>query len=211
MRWFHWPKLMETKFSVCGPPIGAQNRESTSIPRIHAAREVLKRWYAAVFPLLKSYHGTVVTSMSMQIQMWCPSPKSWAYGIPRMHHRQRSLTCWLGSGNQRFGPAQIRLRQIGRRPKIQPSVEPPLCCGWPHHRLWSCWVYHPLLLHLQTKRCYRQKGHHQGWGNVASAAGLYLSRAGAKIVGIIDRAGVLLRLRDWQKLQVEKLFLDKKQ
>ena len=48
----------------------------------------------------------------------------------------------------------------------------------------------------------------QGWGNVASAAGLYLS--GWCQNSRHHRPGRgLLRLRDWQEAQVEKLFLDK--
>ena len=33
----------------------------------------------------------------------------------------------------------------------------------------------------------------QGWGNVAGAAAYYLSNAGVKVVGIIDKLGELLK------------------
>jgi glutamate dehydrogenase/leucine dehydrogenase len=49
----------------------------------------------------------------------------------------------------------------------------------------------------------------QGWGNVASAAAYYLSRSGARIAGIIDRAGGLIPSEPFGQKEIEKLFLNK--
>jgi glutamate dehydrogenase (NAD(P)+) len=49
----------------------------------------------------------------------------------------------------------------------------------------------------------------QGWGNVGSAAAYYLAQAGAKVVGIIDRAGGLLRPEGFTFEEVRDLFLNK--
>lgn len=49
----------------------------------------------------------------------------------------------------------------------------------------------------------------QGWGNVASAAGLYLSHAGAKIIGIIDRGGGIIDEEGMDLPQIKKIFLNK--
>jgi glutamate dehydrogenase (NAD(P)+) len=46
----------------------------------------------------------------------------------------------------------------------------------------------------------------QGWGNVAAAAGYYLARQGASIVGIIDRAGGLLSTEGLSEAAVVALF-----
>ena len=50
----------------------------------------------------------------------------------------------------------------------------------------------------------------QGWGNVASAAAYYLAKNGAKIVGIIDRSGGLIREAGYSFEEVTQLFLAKK-
>ena len=49
----------------------------------------------------------------------------------------------------------------------------------------------------------------QGWGNVASATGYYLSKNGAKIVGIIDRNGGIIEEDGLSSDQVEAFFVYK--
>ena len=49
----------------------------------------------------------------------------------------------------------------------------------------------------------------QGWGNVGSAAAYYLAQAGARIVGIVDRAGGLIVPEGLSFEDVRRLFLDK--
>lgn len=51
-------KVMEIKFSVCGPPIGGAKSGIDFDPTDPRKDEVLKRWYTAVFPILKNYYGT---------------------------------------------------------------------------------------------------------------------------------------------------------
>ena len=46
-------KVMEIKFSVCGPAIGGAKSGIDFDPRDPRRTEVLERWYKAVFPLLK--------------------------------------------------------------------------------------------------------------------------------------------------------------
>ena len=50
----------------------------------------------------------------------------------------------------------------------------------------------------------------QGWGNVGSTAAYYLSQAGARVVGIIDREGGLLNSEGFGAQQIRGLFLNKK-
>ena len=49
----------------------------------------------------------------------------------------------------------------------------------------------------------------QGWGNVGAAAALYLSKQGAVITGVIDRAGGILRPEGMGLDEVRALFLAK--
>ena len=51
-------KTMEVKFTVSGPPIGGAKSGINFDPNDPEKKEVLKRWYAAITPLLKYYYGT---------------------------------------------------------------------------------------------------------------------------------------------------------
>ena len=51
-------KTMEVKFTVAGPPIGGAKSGINFDPTDPRKKEVLKRWFAAVSPLLKNYYGT---------------------------------------------------------------------------------------------------------------------------------------------------------
>ena len=51
-------KTMEVKFTVSGPPIGGGKSGIDFDPKDPRKKGVLKRWYAAIKPLLKTYYGT---------------------------------------------------------------------------------------------------------------------------------------------------------
>jgi len=51
-------KTMEVKFTVAGPPIGGAKSGINFDPNDPRKEGVLRRWYAAVTPLLKHYYGT---------------------------------------------------------------------------------------------------------------------------------------------------------
>ena len=51
-------KTMEVKFAVAGPDIGGGKSGIDFDPRDPRKKDVLKRWYRAVKPILKSYYGT---------------------------------------------------------------------------------------------------------------------------------------------------------
>jgi glutamate dehydrogenase/leucine dehydrogenase len=49
----------------------------------------------------------------------------------------------------------------------------------------------------------------QGWGNVGSAAAFYLTQAGAKLVGVIDRVGGFISEKGLDYEATRQLFLSK--
>ena len=51
-------KTMEVKFTVSGPEIGGAKSGINFDPKDPRKEGVLKRWYAAVYPILKNYYGT---------------------------------------------------------------------------------------------------------------------------------------------------------
>ena len=54
-------KTMEVKFTISGPQIGGAKSGIDFDPKDDRKEEVLKRWFKAVSPLLKSYYGTLVS------------------------------------------------------------------------------------------------------------------------------------------------------
>src|SRR5690554_6525504 len=51
-------KTMEVKFTVAGPAIGGAKSGINFDPNDPRKEGVLKRWFKAVYPLLKNYYGT---------------------------------------------------------------------------------------------------------------------------------------------------------
>jgi glutamate dehydrogenase/leucine dehydrogenase len=49
----------------------------------------------------------------------------------------------------------------------------------------------------------------QGWGNVGGAAAYYMSQQGAKVVGIIDRAGGLIREEGFSFEEIKTMFIER--
>lgn len=204
-------KVMEIKFSVCGPPIGGAKSGIDFDPQDPRRTEVLQRWYAAVFPLLKSYYGTGgdlnvdeikdVVPITEDLGLWHPQE-----GIVNGHLHAGSGQAINVLGQLRYGCSK--------------TVEDPNYCPMSSQRyavadlITGYGVAESVIHYYQIFKQSDVVGKKviiQGWGNVASAAGLYLSRAGAIIVGIIDRAGGIIAPDGLSAETVERLFLDKKE
>lgn len=201
-------KTMEIKFSVSGPAIGGAKSGIDFDPADPRKNEVLRRWYKAVTPLLKSYYGTggdlnidevhEVIPITESYGLWHPQE-----GVVNGHFKPSESERIQKVGQLRLGVAKVveDLRytpDTGRR-----IVVADLITGWGvaesvrhYYRLYGGDV--------AGKRVVVQ-----GWGNVGSAAAYYLAQAGASIVGILDRAGGLLAPEGLGLSQVRALFLGK--
>ena len=208
-------KVMEIKFSVCGPSIGGAKSGIDFDPQDPRRIEVLKRWYAAVFPLLKNYYGTGgdlnvdeikdVVPITEELGLWHPQE-----GIVRGHYNaskgkeiniigQLRYGCTKTVEDIRFSPSVDRL---GVTKKYAVA---DLITGYGVSE--SIRHYYSIFKNsdLKDKRVIVQ-----GWGNVASAAALYLSKLGCKIVGIIDRNGGIINKTGLNYNEIEELFLSKR-
>ena len=188
-------KVMEIKFSVCGPPIGGAKSGIDFDPQDPRRTEVLQRWYAAVFPLLKNYYGTGGDLNVDEIKDVVP------------------ITEDLGLWHAGSGQAINVLGQL--RYGCSKTVEDPRYCPQSVQRyavadlITGYGVAESVIHFYHIFKNSDVKGKRviiQGWGNVASAAGLYLSRAGASIVGIIDRAGGIIAPEGLSAETVERRF-----
>jgi len=201
-------KTMEVKFSVAGPQIGGAKSGIRFDPSDPRKAGVLKRWYTALKPLLKSYYGTGGDMNVDEIHEVIPITSE--LGID---HPQEGIFQGHFQPNPESKSLSIRRLQEGvLLPLFHPEFTPKtdgsytvadMITGYGvaesvrhYSKLYDC--------PLDGKRAIIQ-----GWGNVASAAAWYLSRMGVKIVGIIDRKEGLLSTEGLNHEDIQQLFIDK--
>ncbi len=202
-------KTMEVKFSVSGPAIGGAKSGIDFDPADPRKDEVLRRWYQAVMPLLKTYYGTGGDLNVDEVHEVIPITES--YGL---WHPQEGVV------NGHFQPSESeRIQKVGQlRMGVAKVVEDPRYTPEPARKylvadLITGWGVAESVLHYYRIYGGQVAGKRvivQGWGNVGSAAAYYLAQAGAKVVGIIDRDGGLLSPEGLSFEQIRTLFSNKK-
>jgi glutamate dehydrogenase (NAD(P)+) len=200
-------KTMEVKFSVCGPPIGGAKSGIDFDPTDPRKNAVLDRWYKAVMPLLKTYYGTGGDLNVDELHDVIPITER--YGL--RHPQEGVVNGHIGTQEDVKLQAIQQLRTgVSKRVDDMDYVPEPgryavadMITGWGVAES----VRHYYRIYggdMAGKRVIVQ-----GWGNVAAAAGYYLARQGARIVGIIDRHGGVLRPEGFTADEVRGLFMDK--
>ncbi|RJE72620.1 Glu/Leu/Phe/Val dehydrogenase dimerization domain-containing protein [Reichenbachiella sp. MSK19-1] len=202
-------KTMEIKFTVSGPPIGGAKSGINFDPSDPRKKEVLARWYAAVTPLLKSYYGTggdlnvdeihEVIPITESNGLWHPQE-----GVFNGHFQPNEADKINRIGQLRLGVIKvIEDTTYSPDPKRKYTIA-DMITGFGvaesishYYELWND--------ELVGKRVTIQ-----GWGNVGAAAAFYLSAKGAKIIGIIDKSGGLIRENGFSHDEIVSLFVSKK-
>ena len=201
-------KTMEVKFTVSGPHIGGAKSGIDFDPADPRKKGVLERWYKAVTPLLKHYYGTggdlnvdeihEVIPMTEANGVWHPQE-----GVFSGHFQPNEAQKVRRIGNLRQGVSQA-VEDLSISPDVNRKIRvADLITGYGVSES----VRHFYDLHGGDVA--GKKVVVQGWGNVGAAAALYLAQAGAHIVGIIDRAGGLIRPEGLTYDEVKGLFLAK--
>ncbi len=202
-------KTMEIKFTVSGPQIGGAKSGINFDPNDPRKRGVLERWYAAVTPLLKHYYGTggdmnvdeihEVIPITEGNGVWHPQE-----GVFTGHFKPNEAQKVHRIGNLRQGVSQI-VEDVNLSPDIHRKYRvADLITGYGVSES----VRH--FYNIYGGNIHGKRVIIQGWGNVGAAAAYYLSQAGAKIVGIIDRAGGLIKEEGMDADQVADLFFAKR-
>ena len=202
-------KVMEVKFSVCGPDIGGAKSGINFDPNDPRRWEVLQRWYKAAFPILKNYYGTGgdlnvdelkdVIPITEDLGLWHPQE-----GIVNGHFQSSKGDKISILGQLRYGCAKIvEDEKYVPNSKMKFAVA-DMITGFGVAES----VKHYYDIYKNTNLA-GKKAVIQGWGNVASAAGYYLSQEGVKIVGIIDKAGGIIDPDGLSQEEVKNLFLQK--
>ncbi|KGE88968.1 Glu/Leu/Phe/Val dehydrogenase dimerization domain-containing protein [Phaeodactylibacter xiamenensis] len=201
-------KVMEVKFSVCGPAIGGAKSGINFDPSDPRRNEVLQRWYAAALPILKTYYGTGgdlnvdelkdVIPITERLGLWHPQE-----GIVNGH-----LNSTRGDKVKIIGQLRYGCAKIVEDPRFVPDghkyAVADLITGFGVAESVRHFyeIYHGTSLEGKTAII-------QGWGNVASAAASYLSLSGARILGIIDREGGVISREGLGMEEVKELFVRK--
>lgn len=202
-------KVMEIKFSVCGPDIGGAKSGINFDPSDPRRTGVLERWYKAVFPLLKNYYGTGgdlnvdelkdVIPITEDLGLWHPQE-----GIVNGHFKSTKGEKINVVGQLRYGCSKI-VEDANYVPEgKQKYAVADMITGYGVAE--SVKHYYELFLNSEPKG---KKAIIQGWGNVASAAACYLSVMGVKIVGIIDRNGGVIKEDGFSLEEIKVMFNEK--
>ncbi|GAA4003815.1 Glu/Leu/Phe/Val dehydrogenase dimerization domain-containing protein [Hymenobacter fastidiosus] len=202
-------KTMEVKFTVSGPAIGGAKSGINFDPQDPRKRGVLERWYRAVIPLLKAYYGTGgdlnvdeihdVIPITEDYGLWHPQE-----GIVNGHYRATEPQKIQKLGQLRQGVVKV-LEDASFTPALHRKYTvADLITGYGvaeavrhYYELWG------------GRSVVGKRAIIQGWGNVGAAAAYYLALQGARVTGIIDRAGGLIQEAGFSLEEIRTLFLQR--
>jgi len=202
-------KTMEVKFTVSGPAIGGAKSGINFDPADPRKKSVLERWYAAVSPLLKSYYGTggdlnvdeihEVIPITEESGVWHPQE-----GVFNGHFRPTEADKINRIGQLRQGVIKV-LENTAYSPDVSRKYTvADMITGYGVAEA-ARHFYDIYGGSIAGKRAVIQ-----GFGNVGAAAAYYLAQQGAKIVGIIDAAGGLIKEEGFSFEEIKDVFLAKK-
>lgn len=201
-------KTMEVKFTVSGPNIGGAKSGINFDPNDPRKRDVLERWYKAVTPLLKHYYGTGGDLNVDEIHDVIPITEDCGVWHPQE-----------GVFNGHFKPTEAeKINRIGQlRHGVIKVIEdsnytPDLTKKYTVADMLTGYGVAEAVKHYYNVYGNSIKGKRaiiQGFGNVGAAASFYLTKLGAKVVGIIDRDGGLINENGFTFDEMTKLFVQK--
>lgn len=202
-------KTMEVKFTVAGPAIGGAKSGINFDPNDPRKEGVLRRWYQAVFPLLKNYYGTggdlnvdeihEVIPMTEDCGLWHPQE-----GVFNGHFKPTEAEKINRIGQLRQG-VLLEVLDTKYTPDASKKIKvADLITGFGVAEA-ARHFYEVSKGSIAGKKVIVQ-----GFGNVGSAAAYYFAQMGAKVVGIIDRNGGILNPDGYSFEEIKNLFLNKK-
>lgn len=196
-------KAMELKFSISGPPIGGAKSGIDFDPNDPRKADVLERWYRAIAPVLRERYGTGGDLNVDEVLDVIPAFRRAGLGHPqdgvvrghmrpddteyaRIHERlERGVSAAVadvpGDGGRTLSVADL-ITGYGVATAIR---------RWREAQGASLDGVRVVL---------------EGFGNVGAACGLYLTRAGARIVGIRDAQRTLTDARGLDAAAFASLF-----
>ncbi len=202
-------KTMEVKFTVSGPPIGGAKSGINFNPADPRKKGVLERWYNAVAPLLKSYYGTggdlnvdeihEVIPITEDAGVWHPQE-----GVFNGHFKPTEADKINRIGQLRLGVIKVLESNAYSPDQSRKYTVADMITGYGVAQAVKHYydIYHSGIV--------GKKAVVQGFGNVGSAAAFYLAGMGARVVGIIDRAGGVVKEEGFTFEEIKNFFKNKK-
>ena len=202
-------KTMEVKFTVSGPTIGGAKSGINFDPQDPRKKGVLERWYRAVSPLLKSYYGTggdlnvdeihEVIPITEESGVWHPQE-----GVFNGHFKPTEADKINRIGQLRQGVIKV-IENLEYSPDVSKKYTvADMITGYGVAEA-AKQYYNIFGGSIKGKKAIVQ-----GFGNVGSAAAFYLAKMEAKVVGVIDRAGGVIKEEGFSFEEIRSLFLNKK-
>ena len=201
-------KTMEVKFTVAGPPIGGAKSGINFDPADPRKKGVLERWFKAVSPLLKTYYGTGGDMNVDQRLEVIPFTEKNGIGHPQE-----------GVFNGHFNPSEEdKTNRIGQlrdgvgKVLKSSTYSPEVARDYKVADMITGFGVAEAVKHFYAIYGGDVRGKRaiiQGFGNVGSAAAFYLAQMGAKIVGIIDREGGIIREEGYSLEEIREFFINK--
>ncbi|WOI21902.1 Glu/Leu/Phe/Val dehydrogenase dimerization domain-containing protein [Nonlabens ulvanivorans] len=201
-------KTMEIKFTVSGPAIGGAKSGINFDPRDPRKKGVLERWYKAVSPLLKSYYGTGGDLNVDEIHEVIPITEDCGVWHPQEGVFAGHFSPTEADKINRIGQLRQGVIKVIENPIYSPDVSRKYTVA----DMITGYGVAEAVKHFYDIYGGDVKGKRavvQGFGNVGSAAAYYLSQMGARVVGIIDRAGGLINEDGFSFEEIKEMFLNK--
>lgn len=201
-------KIMEVKFTVSGPKIGGAKSGINFDPKDPRKKDVMKRWFKAIFPILKNYYGTGGDLNIDEITEVIPLTKN----LGLKHPSEGIVSGHFSDSDEK--KTIIKNLQKGVLKKVVNSKFSP-----------DKKVYHTIsdlitgysvsesvkyFYEIYGGQIKNKKAIIQGWGNVGASAAYYLSKLGVKIIGIIDKYSGIINENGLTEIEIQKLLLNKK-
>ncbi len=201
-------KTMELKFAFSGPPIGGGKSGIDFDPSDPRRRDVLERWFRAIHPELASCYGTggdMNVDEQRDVVPLCAS-----LGLA---HPQEGVV----RGHLKLEGAEIAgsFRRL-REGLSAPVREPGLAVAGAGLTVSDLITGYGVARSAERLACLRGGSLRglrvvvEGFGNVGASCALYLARAGASIVGVVDAEHGLACEPGLDLRAVEELLADRR-
>ena len=197
-------KAMELKFAFAGPDIGGAKSGINFDPSDPRKAGVLERWFRAIRPELLARYGTAGDLNVSEMAEVIPVCRSIGIGHPQLG----VLRGHFGLDGEALG-RRSELMHIG----LDQSVPPEYGLAGKEARVFALVTGYSVtqsalrLLQHQERAPSDTRVLLQGFGMVGGAAALYMTRAGFRIVGIVDARSGLLNEAGLSVNEVEDLLL----
>jgi glutamate dehydrogenase (NAD(P)+) len=200
-------KAMELKFAFAGPAIGGAKSGIAFDPTDPRKKDVLERWFRAIRSELLSRYGTAGDLNVSESAEVIPLCREIGVGHPQVG----VLRGHFGLDGENLG-RRSELMHIG----LDQPVPDEYGLAGKEARVFTLVTGYSVtqsalrLLHHQGGTPSDTRVLLQGFGSVGGSAALYMSRAGFRVVGIVDASGCLLREDGFTAAEVENMLLHRK-